>query len=43
MLEGTEGDDVICVPDRDDWRAFHVIDAKCGDDVILGGAGDGRG
>ncbi len=39
LIEGTSGDDVICVPDRDDWRAFHVIDAKGGDDVILGGAG----
>ena len=38
-IEGTDGDDVICVPDRDDHRAFHVIDAKGGDDVILGGAG----
>ena len=39
LIEGTDGDDVICVPDRDDWRAFHVIDAKGGDDIILGGAG----
>ncbi|WP_423917428.1 Ig-like domain-containing protein [Candidatus Poriferisodalis sp.] len=39
LIEGTEGDDVICVPDRGDWRAFHIIDAKGGDDVILGGAG----
>ncbi|WP_419863282.1 Ig-like domain-containing protein [Candidatus Poriferisodalis sp.] len=39
LIEGTEGDDVICVPDRDDWQAFHVIDAKGGVDVILGGAG----
>ena len=38
-IEGTSGDDVICVPDPEDWRAFHVIDAKGGDDVILGGAG----
>ena len=38
-IEGTEGDDVICVPDRDDHRAFHVIDAKGGDDIVLGGAG----
>ncbi|WP_419864948.1 Ig-like domain-containing protein [Candidatus Poriferisodalis sp.] len=39
LIEGTDGDDVICVPDRDDWQAFHVIDAKGGVDVILGGAG----
>ena len=39
-IVGTDGDDVICVPDRDDRRAFHVIDAKGGDDiVVLGGAG----
>ena len=25
-IEGTDGDDVICVPDRGDRRAFHVID-----------------
>ena len=36
---GTDGDDVICVPDPDDRRAFHIIDAKAGDDVIMGGAG----
>ncbi|WP_419943687.1 Ig-like domain-containing protein [Candidatus Poriferisodalis sp.] len=39
LIEGTAGDDVICVPDRDDWRAFHIVDGKGGDDVILGGAG----
>ncbi|WP_419848088.1 Ig-like domain-containing protein [Candidatus Poriferisocius sp.] len=38
-IEGTDGDDVICVPDPEDRRAFHVIDAKGGDDVILGGDG----
>ena len=38
-IEGTGGDDVICVPDRDDRDAFHTVDAKGGDDVILGGAG----
>ena len=38
-IVGTEGGDVICVPDRDDRRAFHVIDARGGDDVVLGGAG----
>jgi len=38
-IVGTEGGDVICVPDRDDRRAFHVIDAGGGDDVVLGGAG----
>ena len=38
-ITGTEGDDVICVPDPDDPTAFHIIDAKGGDDVILGGDG----
>ena len=38
-IEGTEGDDVICVPDPGDRRAFHVIDAKGGNDIVLGGAG----
>ena len=39
LIEGTAGDDVICVPDPDDRRAFHVIDAKGGDDTIIGGGG----
>ena len=38
-IVGTEGDDVICVPDPDDPTAFHIVDAKGGDDVILGGDG----
>jgi len=38
-IVGTDGDDVICVPDPEDRKAFHVIDAKAGDDTILGGAG----
>ena len=38
-IDGTDGDDVICVPDRDDRDAFHTIDAKAGDDVIIGGDG----
>ena len=38
-IEGTEGDDVICVSDPEDRRAFHVIDAKGGNDVVVGGAG----
>ena len=38
-IVGTDGDDVICVPDPADRRAFHVIDAKAGDDTIIGGAG----
>ena len=38
-IVGSEGDDVICVPDRDDHRAFHVIDAKGGNDIVLGGEG----
>ena len=40
LMEGTEGNDVLCVPDRDDHRAFHIMDGKGGDDVILGGAGE---
>ena len=39
LIEGTDGDDVICVPDRGDYEAFHIVDAKGGDDVVLGGAG----
>ena len=39
LIEGTDGDDVICVPDRRDRSAFHIIDAEAGDDIILGGAG----
>ena len=38
-IDGTEGDDVICVPDPSDPTAFHRIDAGGGDDVIIGGAG----
>ena len=38
-ITGTDGDDVICVPDTLDVTAFHVIDAKAGNDTIL--AGDG--
>lgn len=39
LIEGTDGDDVICVPDPDDHRAFHIIDGKGGDDTIIGGEG----
>lgn len=39
LIEGTSGDDVICVPDPGDRRAFHVIDASGGNDTIIGGAG----
>ena len=39
LIEGTDGDDVICVPSPKDRAAFHMIDAKGGDDVILGGDG----
>ena len=39
LIEGTDGDDVICVADLEDWEAFHVIDAKGGDDVVIGGDG----
>ncbi len=39
LIEGTAADDVICVPDPDDHRSFHVIDAKGGNDTIIGGAG----
>ncbi|MYC44055.1 MAG: hypothetical protein F4X49_00635 [Acidimicrobiia bacterium] len=38
-ITGTDGDDVICVPDPDDPRAFHIIDGRGGDDAILGGDG----
>jgi len=38
-IVGTDGDDVICVPDSSDPLAFHIIDAKGGNDVILGGDG----
>ena len=30
---------MICVPDPSDHLAFHVIDAKAGNDIILGGDG----
>ena len=39
LIEGTDGDDVICVPDFADPGAFHIVDAKGGDDVIVGGNG----
>ena len=39
LIEGTAGDDVICVPAPRDRSAFHIIDAKAGDDVIIGGDG----
>lgn len=38
-IAGTDGDDVICVPDPSDRTAFHIIDAKGGNDVILAGNG----
>ena len=38
-IVGTARDDVICVPAPEDPTAFHVIDAKGGDDIILGGDG----
>ena len=38
-IVGTDGDDVICVPDPDDDLGFHAIDAKGGNDVVLGGDG----
>ena len=38
-IDGTAGDDVICVPDPSDPTAFHRIDARAGNDVVLGGAG----
>ena len=38
-IEGTEGNDVICVPDPSDRGAFHIIYAKGGDDVVLGSDG----
>ena len=39
LIEGTAGDDVICVSDPDDHRAFHIIDGKGGHDTIIGGEG----
>ncbi len=38
-IEGTDGDDVICVPDSSARDAFHIIDAKGGNDIVLGGDG----
>ena len=38
-IDGTDGDDVICVPDPDDHRAFHVIHARGGNDTVIGGDG----
>ena len=38
-IAGTEGNDIICVPDPDNYNSFHIIDAKGGNDVILGGDG----
>ena len=39
VIQGTDGDDVICVPDAEDRRAFHIVYGKGGNDVILGGDG----
>ena len=36
---GTEGDDVLCVPNPADPNAFHVLDGRGGDDIIYGGEG----
>ena len=38
-IVGTAGDDVICVPNPLDRSAFHIIDAKAGNDIILGSDG----
>ena len=38
-ITGTEGDDVICVPDPDNRQAFYVIYGLGGDDIIIGGDG----
>ena len=38
-ITGTEEDDVICVPNPDDRRAFHTIYGLGGNDIILGGDG----
>ena len=38
-IAGTDGDDVICVPNPKDRSAFYLIDAKAGDDIIIGGDG----
>ena len=49
VIVGTDGDDVICVPDRRDDDAYdfyspgrgfnYVVDARGGDDIVLGGDG----
>lgn len=49
VIVGTEGDDVICVPDRRDDDAYdfyspgrdfdYVVDARGGDDIVFGGDG----
>ena len=38
-IVGTDGDDVICVPAPKDRSAFHIIDARAGDDIVIGGDG----
>lgn len=38
-IVGTEGDDVLCVPDPHDTNAFHVLDGRGGNDIIYGGDG----
>ncbi|MXZ54332.1 MAG: hypothetical protein F4Z34_14230 [Acidimicrobiaceae bacterium] len=50
VIVGTEGDDVICVPDRRDDDAYdfyspgrnfdYVVDARGGDDIVFGGDGN---
>ena len=49
VIVGTDGDDVICVPDRPDDDAYnfswgrgftYVVDARGGDDIVLGGDGN---
>ena len=50
VIVGTEGDDVICVPDRRDDGAYdfyspgrnfnYVVDARGGNDIVLGGDGN---
>ena len=39
LIEGTDGDDVICVPNSKDRSAFHIISAGAGNDTILAGEG----
>ncbi len=39
VIEGTDGDDVICVQPPDDPGAVRLVDAKAGNDIVLGSDG----